>query len=69
MNSRGALSDTELEGERMAQNDRAGFYSAVHRVLGVRMDSAALTTNFVVLILLRLFHRTTTKAINVLKIS
>ena len=32
MNSSGALSDAALEGERMAQTDRARFRSAVHRV-------------------------------------
>ena len=32
MNSNGALSDTVLEGERMAHKDQAGFRSAVHGV-------------------------------------
>ena len=32
VNSSGALSD--MEGERMAQKDRAAFHSAVHRVTG-----------------------------------
>ena len=32
MNSSGALSDTVLEGERLAQKDAARFCSAVHRV-------------------------------------
>ena len=34
MNSSGALSDTALEGERMAQKDRTGLRSAAHRVAG-----------------------------------
>ena len=34
MNSSAALSDTVLEDERMAQNDWAGFCSAVYRVAG-----------------------------------
>ena len=38
------MSDTALEGERMAQTDRAGFRSAVYRVLGVRIYLRALTT-------------------------
>ena len=32
MNSSGVLSDTALEGEKMAQKDQAGFRSAVHRI-------------------------------------
>ena len=44
MNSSGALSDTVLEGERMAQEERAAFHSAVHRSLGVGIDPVALTT-------------------------
>ena len=34
MNSSGALSDTVLEGARMAQKIQAGLHSAVHRVAG-----------------------------------
>ncbi len=37
------MSDRAVEGERMAQKDQAGFCSAVHRVLGVRIDLTALT--------------------------
>ena len=32
MKSSGALSDTVLEGERMAEKDQAAFHSALHRV-------------------------------------
>ena len=32
MSSSLAVSDTAREGERMAQKERAGFHSAVHRV-------------------------------------
>ena len=44
MNSSRALSHTALEGERMAQNKRAGFYSAYIGALGVGINLMALTT-------------------------
>ena len=37
-----ALSDTELEGEKMEQNDGVGLSTGL---LGVRIHSRALTTN------------------------
>lgn len=44
MNSRGALSGTAPEGERMTQSDRAGLRSAVHRVARSR-DPLGSTNN------------------------
>lgn len=45
MNSSGEFFNTVWEGERLAQKHWAWVSSAVHRVLGVRMDSTALETN------------------------
>ena len=44
MNSGGASSETASGGERMAQEDWAGFRSAVHRSLGFGIDLKAVTT-------------------------
>ena len=44
INSSRALSDVAPEGERMTQEDQAGFCSAVHRALRVRINSTALMT-------------------------
>ena len=43
MNTSRALSDTVMEGEKMAQKDRAGFCSVVHR--GTRSQNGLEGTN------------------------
>ena len=50
MKSSRVLSDIALEGARMAQKDQAGFHSAVHRVVGVRINRRALTTGYTYLV-------------------